>query len=39
MQVLLAVASPTEDTSVPVEPGIVNAEELAGLIAEGHERG
>jgi RNA polymerase primary sigma factor len=39
MQVLLAVASPTDDTSVPVEPGIVNAEELTGLIAEGHERG
>jgi RNA polymerase primary sigma factor len=39
MQVLLAVASPTDETSVPVEPGIVNADELAGLIAEGHERG
>jgi RNA polymerase primary sigma factor len=39
MQVLLAVASPVEDVSVAVESAIVNCDELAGLIADGHERG
>jgi RNA polymerase primary sigma factor len=39
MPVLVAVGSPVEDTSVAVESAIVNYDELAPLIADGHERG
>jgi RNA polymerase primary sigma factor len=39
MQVLLAVAPPTEELSALTEPAIAGGDELAALIAEGHERG